>query len=195
MHWGLGERLQDLTAHQVVRNQYYQWVFTTIAIIAIALGKLTIIVFILQFERTQLKNRRVWFLYVVAVLTILVNVAIIPILWTQCSPMAKIWDDEIPGNCAGRAINEKYGYFQGSKHALQRPRPSFQYSSCVGFGVFVDLSLALYPMVAFWNLKMRRDIKVGLAALFGCGVVAAICSAVKTKALSTLTATSDLTCE
>ena len=126
MHWGLGEPLKDLTGHQIIKNQFYQWVFTTLAIISIALGKLTIIVFILQFERTELRNRRVWFLYVVAVLTILVNVAIIPILWTQCSPMVKIWDDEVPGNCAGRAINEKYGYFQGSEHALQRRNLSLQ---------------------------------------------------------------------
>ena len=42
---------------------------------------------------------------------------------------------------------------------------------------------------------MRLHVKIGLASLFGCGVAAAICAAVKTKELSTLTATSDLTCE
>jgi hypothetical protein len=50
-------------------------------------------------------------------------------------------------------------------------------------------------MLAFWNLQMRLYIKVGLAALFGCGVSAAVCAAVKTKELGTVTATSDLTCE
>lgn len=119
MHWGLGTPIAGLEGFQIAKNQFYQWVFTTLAIIAIALGKLTIIIFILQFERTDGKNRRVWILYIIAVLTILVNMAIIPILWTQCSPTVKIWDDTVPGNCAGRAINEKYGYFQGSEYTLQ----------------------------------------------------------------------------
>ena len=42
---------------------------------------------------------------------------------------------------------------------------------------------------------MRFYIKVGLSALFGCGVIAAVCASVKTKQLGTLTATSDLTCK
>jgi hypothetical protein len=42
---------------------------------------------------------------------------------------------------------------------------------------------------------MEMHIKIGLGALFGCGIAAAVCAAVKTKELSTLTATSDLTCE
>jgi hypothetical protein len=42
---------------------------------------------------------------------------------------------------------------------------------------------------------MRFYIKVGLAALFGCGVIAAVCATVKTKQLGTITATSDLTCK
>jgi nitrate/TMAO reductase-like tetraheme cytochrome c subunit len=50
-------------------------------------------------------------------------------------------------------------------------------------------------MLAFWNLQMRLHIKIGLGALFGCGVAAGVCAAVKTKELSTLTATSDLTCK
>ena len=119
MHWGLGTPLGDLSDGQISKNQFYQWIFTTFAIVSIALGKLAIIVFMLQFERTDGRNRRVWILYVIAVLTIMVNVAIIPILWTQCSPTVKIWDNSVAGNCAGRTIDEKYGYFQGSE---QPPR-------------------------------------------------------------------------
>lgn len=115
VHWGLGTPIKELEPAQIAKNQLYHWIFTSLAITAIALGKLTIIVFILQFERTDGKSRRVWILYVIAVLTIMVNVAIIPILWTQCSPTVKIWNDEVPGNCNGRAVNQKYGYFQGSK--------------------------------------------------------------------------------
>jgi hypothetical protein len=127
VHWGLGTPLGDLSGPQIAKNQFYQWIFTTFAIVSIALGKLTIIVFILQFERTDSKNRRVWILYTCAILTILVNIAIIPILWTQCSPTVKIWNNEVSGNCDGRVINEKYGYFQGSEQTRGCTRNRFSY--------------------------------------------------------------------
>lgn len=82
-----------------------------------------------------------------------------------------------------------------SKSPKVNPGKHYSVLTGLGFGAVVDCTLALYPILAFWNLKMRLHIKVGLAALFGCGLAAAVCAAVKTKQLGTLTATSDLTCE
>ncbi len=80
-----------------------------------------------------------------------------------------------------------------------------------GFGAFLDLALAFYPIIIFWNLQLRLHITVGLMALFGFGVVyaahafrswtlltlqrAAACAIIKTTELSTLTAASDITFE
>lgn len=116
--FGLGEHLADLVEKDpalITKNQFYQWIFTTFAIVGISLGKLTIIAFILQIEGTTTLTRK-WVLYFFAASNIVVNIIILPIIWTQCTPTAKIWDDSITtGNCNGRRTNQLYGYFQGSK--------------------------------------------------------------------------------
>ncbi|KAI9730960.1 MAG: hypothetical protein M1818_008035 [Claussenomyces sp. TS43310] len=178
VEFGLGRHLTDLVASDpelIPKNQFYQWMFTTFAIVAIALGKIAIIVFILQIEGSSVKGRRKYILYIFAVSNIIINIIILPIIWCQCSPTAKVWNNSLPGNCAGRKRNELYGYFQGS------------------YGAALDLALALYPIFIFWNLQLRLHIKVGLMALFGFGIVAAVSSAIKTYKLSSLTATSDIT--
>ena len=116
--FGLGEHLKDLVAKDpglIAKNQLYHWVATTFAIVGIAMGKITIIAFILQIEGTTTHGRK-WVLYLFAVTNIVINIVIMPIIWTQCTPTAKIWDDSIEnGNCNGRRRNQLYGYFQGSK--------------------------------------------------------------------------------
>ncbi|KAG0645989.1 hypothetical protein D0Z07_7935 [Hyphodiscus hymeniophilus] len=177
--FGLGEHLHTLVEKDpalITKNQFYQWIFTTFAIVGISLGKLTIIAFILQIEGSTTYGRK-WVLYFFAVSIIIVNIIILPIIWTQCTPTAKIWDESIEGNCNGRRTNQLYGYFQGS------------------FGAIMDVALALYPIFIFWSLKLQLHVKIGLMVLFGFGIVAAACSAVKTKQLSTVTGTSDLTYE
>jgi hypothetical protein len=120
--FGLGEHLADLTEKDpalITKNQFHQWLFTTFAIVGISLGKLTIIAFILEIEGTTTLTRK-WVLYVFAVSNIIVNIIILPIIWTQCTPTAKLWDDSIAtGNCNGRRRNQLYGYFQGSKFEPQ----------------------------------------------------------------------------
>lgn len=116
--FGLGEHLADLLekdSELINKNQFYQWIFTTFAIAAIALGKIAIIAFILQIEGSTTLGRRKWVLYFFAASNIVVNIIILPIIWVQCTPTAKMWDESLPGNCEGRLRNQLYGYFQGSK--------------------------------------------------------------------------------
>jgi hypothetical protein len=176
VRFGLGDHLTALLANapeNIAKNQLHQWIFTTFAIVAISTGKLTIIAFILQIEGSTLHGLRKLILWVFAASNIIVNVIILPIIWTQCAPTAKMWNNSLPGNCAGRLRNQLYGYFQGSKkykHAL--PGSSIVLlTHYIGFGAFLDIAMALYPLLIFWNLKMQLHVKIGLIALFSFGIV------------------------
>ena len=139
--FGLGEHLailEEKSPELIAKNQFYQWIFTTFAIVAITLGKIAIIAFILQIEGTTTLGKRKWVLYGFPASNLLVNIIILPIIWVQCSPTAKIWDDSLPGNCNGRLRNQLYGYFQGSR--------------CYTLGYF-EVMKALTPvqvLVQFW---------------------------------------------
>ncbi|CZR62197.1 uncharacterized protein PAC_12094 [Phialocephala subalpina] len=145
--------------------------------------------------RASTASKRKWVLWVLVASNVIVNIIIIPIVWTQCSPTAKIWDNSLEGNCDGRERNKLYGFFQGSKK--QNSRTGMQKAIIdnvgAGFGAFLDLTLALYPVIIFWNLQLRLHVKIGLMVPFGFGIVAAVCAIIKTTKLSRLTATSDIT--
>lgn len=117
--YGLGLHLEEMLEFYPLgfqKQQFYQWVYTTFMLAAIAIGKIAIVVFILEIEGSALKNSRRYILYVIAVLNTLLTIGIIPIIWLQCDPMPKLWNNEIPGSCAGRQRNEYYAYFQGSMY-------------------------------------------------------------------------------
>lgn len=116
--YGLGEHLATLLADSpqtIVKNELYQWIFTTFATTAISTGKLAIISLILQIEGSAVHGTRRWVLWIFAGSNVVVNVIVLPIIWVQYTPTAKLWDESIPGSCTGRARNQMYGYFQGSK--------------------------------------------------------------------------------
>jgi hypothetical protein len=173
--YGLGEHLATLLAdspQNIVKNELYQWIFTTFATIAISTGKLAIICLILQIEGSAVRGTRRWVLWIFAGSNVVVNVIVLPIIWVQCTPTAKLWDESIPGSCTGRARNQMYGYFQGSKPTrISAPRQVILTLCFLGFGAFLDLAMAIYPIFIFWNPKMQLHVKVGLMTLFGFGVV------------------------
>jgi hypothetical protein len=59
----------------------------------------------------------------------------------------------------------------------------------------VDVILAVLPVTIFYRLSITIEKKLGLSVLLGLGLVAAICGAIKTKFLASLSARSDLTWE
>ena len=118
VHWGFGHHVDSLTTLQIARNQFWYWLFITFALIGISLGKIAITAFILHIEGISLKLWKRRFLYFVTTSGFLVNLAIIPVIWTQCIPVEAIWDISVHGNCSGRRSNQLFAYFQGSMQNL-----------------------------------------------------------------------------
>lgn len=59
----------------------------------------------------------------------------------------------------------------------------------------VDVILAVLPVTIFYRLSLTMEKRLGLSILLGLGLVAAVCGAIKTKFLASLSARSDLTWE
>ncbi|KAL3470361.1 hypothetical protein BJX99DRAFT_50999 [Aspergillus californicus] len=170
---GMGQHIDSLSHAAQVRALHWSWVFQLLAIAASMLGKVAIIAFLVQIRGRH--ERKPWFLFSVAAAVLAVNITVLGTILGQCMPMAKLWDDDLPGSCGGRVVNQNYSFFQGS------------------FNSFLDALLACYPVHLFWKLQMKRRIKIALSVLMGLGWIAAICSAIKTYELKALTETSDIT--
>lgn len=82
----------------------------------------------------------------------------------QCSPVHKLWDLSVPGQCNNIEFNKTYGYFSGS------------------LGAFCDFFLALYPAVLIIGplQQMKLSLRIAICFILGGGAVAGIAGVTKT---------------
>ncbi|KAN0067195.1 hypothetical protein V8E54_014650 [Elaphomyces granulatus] len=107
-------------------------------------------------------RNRVIFLWTVAGSNAIMNLITMIMNLTQCTPVSKAWDALEPGSCADISRMQNYNYAQGSLSAL------------------CDFILALYPVTFFWELQLKRSVKIGLCMLMGLGILPGICAICKT---------------
>ncbi|KAJ5633418.1 hypothetical protein N7490_009757 [Penicillium lividum] len=187
---GLGAHKSDLTETEITNAIKWNWINQSLGIIATGLGKLAIVAFMQQIHGPE-SRKKVFFLWTVAASNLVVNCVTIAMIWTQCDPSAKLWQDSLPGTCDGRVRNQRTGYFQGSEYC---PLDSgAMLINGIGYSALCDLTLALYPVLFFWNVRLNRRVKIGLCVLMGLGVAACVCAIVKTTTLQVLAETDDVT--
>lgn len=117
---GLGVHLGDLQAwapHSLKEALRYRWFFSGVAIVALCLGKLAIINFLITVQGDTLKAKpvRKWFMYFLAYSNFLLCLGMTAMLWIQCEPRKKLWDSELEGQCSGRRRYQICAYFWSSK--------------------------------------------------------------------------------
>ncbi|KAL5323889.1 hypothetical protein ACEPPN_008431 [Leptodophora sp. 'Broadleaf-Isolate-01'] len=86
----------------------WTWILFQTYVVSQMFGKLSIIAFLLEFERNVPAARK-WLLYVVAFINVAVNMGTSSLQWQQCKPVAKTWDDDIAGVTVACAILKTVG--------------------------------------------------------------------------------------
>ncbi|KAF6217987.1 hypothetical protein HO133_006399 [Letharia lupina] len=175
VHYGMGTHIDALTPNAVVLALKYCWVAQPFQLLALAFGKIAAVTYLATIHGPRNANIKLAFLWIVGLVQLLSGIVILGFIYSQCSPMTKLWNVEIPGTCNGRARNVYMAYLDGSLSA------------------FSNLCISLYPTLIFWNLQMKTTKKVVLCLLFGTGVIAAVCAVFKTTKVSTLGKTTDIT--
>ncbi|KAI9667602.1 MAG: hypothetical protein M1821_000418 [Bathelium mastoideum] len=172
--WGSGNHSDVLTEHDMINASKWQWIGLPLGVIAPGTGKLAIVAYILQLQsRTNVKKRLI--LHGIAWLNMIFDIIQCIMIYQQCHPARKLWDQSIPGNCHLLEKGTSLGVFVGS------------------FSAFSDLALAIYPFFIFWDLNMSWKKKLSLWALFLGGVLAAVAAVIKTVNVLSLRTAADKT--
>ncbi|KAL6230553.1 hypothetical protein BDW75DRAFT_234306 [Aspergillus navahoensis] len=131
----------------------FGWLNQFLALIAIGLGKLTIVAFLQQIQGYHTLFRTV-LLWTLAGSNFVVNCIAAVLLIVQCDPVQKLWDSSLPGECPGRRRIQIFGYVQGT------------------WSAFCDFALALFPVLLFARIRaISVPTRIGLSLLMGSGVV------------------------
>ncbi|KAE8319887.1 hypothetical protein BDV41DRAFT_570805 [Aspergillus transmontanensis] len=174
--YGLGTPSATLTNKNDKDALLFGWTNQFLALIAIGLGKVALVAFIDHLQKHEAKSKRA-FLWFIAGSNFIVNMIAAILVFVQCSPAKKLWDERIPGRCPGRKRVQTFGYIQAP------------------YSAFCDFALAVYPVLIFRKVQaFSLPTKIGLSVLMGLGVVAGACTIVKTVKLKLLTKLDDTTC-
>ena len=191
----MGQHVVNLTPQQIVSCLKWSWVAQPLQLFANSFGKLPVISYLAMIHGPSHARLKLSLLWTLGAVQFIGTMIIIVFIFTQCTPIAKLWDEKLPGNCNGEARNQTWAYGQASELALstnESPRHGIS-KFMTGLSAFTDFVLAIYPVCIFWSLQIATAKKVVLSALFGCGILAGVCAIVKTVNLSALSTTTDIT--
>ena len=117
---GVGRHDYYLTPEQRQQALKYSFIGISFCITSLVACKVSICASFLRFlEGSQAQYKRL-FLHSVAILVFVMNVAFITTLFTQCSPVSRVWDPNIKGSCWDPNIERDVMYWQGGQLFCQK---------------------------------------------------------------------------
>lgn len=113
VRYGLGTHQDLLSPDRIVQTNLWSWIGQVIAILDLVIARIAVIAFLLTIQHgTRSKGR--YLLYAVGTTQAMINVIEIGLIFRQCTPTAKLWDNNLPGTCDGIVICSQVGFAQGS---------------------------------------------------------------------------------
>jgi hypothetical protein len=168
---GLGISQVSLTEEQLQNALLYGWLNQLLALIAIGMGKVTIVAFLQQIQGYHTRYQT-FFLWCLAGSNLILNCIVAVVGFLQCDPVPRLWDETIPGVCNGRKRLQIFAYVQGSKLSELDENVDSCPDHLPAWSAICDFSLALYPVLILARVQIfSRTTKIGLCVLMSSGIV------------------------
>ena len=113
VHYGMGTHIAELTPRLIVLALKYCWVAQPFQLLAVAFGKLAAVTYLATIKGPRYAKVQLAFLWIVGVSQWIITIALLGVIYGQCSPVAKLWDIGLLGTCDGRKRNVDMAYFEG----------------------------------------------------------------------------------
>lgn len=111
--FGIGNHMDDLPAKSLVRGLFFIWQYFVVALWSNFFGKVAWIALFLFIQDTTHPRGRI-VLHGLWILNFVLFANQTVLIFLQCRPTAKLWDDSIPGSCAFSNVTFHVGFLQGS---------------------------------------------------------------------------------
>lgn len=98
--YGLGNHLYTITNPEAQINAIkYTQLAPPFSIISTTTGKVSIVLFLFRLMGLSTTRGKKWFLYILTIVSVVLNVICIVFLLGFCMPAQRIWDKRVPGHC------------------------------------------------------------------------------------------------
>ncbi|KAI9751445.1 MAG: hypothetical protein M4579_006055 [Chaenotheca gracillima] len=177
---GCGKHLVALSPEQQTQAIKLNAISEPFGIMSYCIPKISVALLIKRIMPPNKLNKwQMQFIYFITISLTVLSILCAIFLFVQCLPASSLWDPVAAegAKCWDPNVLTNFTIFTGA------------------YSAFCDLYLAIFPITIFWNLQMNMRTKVGLCVVMGLGIVASVCSIIKTTKLKGLGAHSDFTWE
>ncbi|KAL9599084.1 MAG: hypothetical protein Q9179_003688 [Wetmoreana sp. 5 TL-2023] len=91
----------------------YIWQTQPLQLVANTVGKFSIAALLVTLHGPRYARTKSIFIWSLAAVQSIICVIGIAMIYAQCNPVAKLWQDPSPKNCPGRTRNQNFAYAQG----------------------------------------------------------------------------------
>ncbi|TEY23441.1 hypothetical protein BOTCAL_1478g00010 [Botryotinia calthae] len=164
-----------LTPQQLIDTARLNWISQPLCVAGLTTCKISVACLILRLQsptpwRTKL-------LVGLCTVMLLMNISVVTLMFTQCTPVRILWDPASAPN----------------GHCIKSNIVSIMSQSASSYMAFIDLVLAIIPVHMIWNLQMNKKKKLAICILLSTGVSAFGFAIIKIVELSNDANHSDLT--
>ncbi|KAI1412107.1 hypothetical protein F5Y13DRAFT_47606 [Hypoxylon sp. FL1857] len=160
LQWGLGKHDKDLSFTQLVNILKWVWLATIPGLLGTLLARVSITIFLIRLfgNKKWLK----WYLILWTTFESLATIALLIVIFVQCSPVEGLWNPVIPARRWDPNIELYLAFFSQSTLT------------------FSDLTYVLFPVLIIWKLNMPNRRKIALSALMSLSLLTMTASILKT---------------
>ena len=165
---GIGRHQFYLLPAQISKAVYLNLIAQPFGVMGVCLPKIAVAILIVRLMGPH--KHGVWFLYASTLSLTFLSMLCAIFLFAQCSPSAALWNPAIPAKCWPPAVISNFTTVVGGKVNTRSLLHSFL-TLLTAYSAFCDLSLAIFPISVFWNLKLKVQKKIGICTVMGLGVM------------------------
>ncbi|CAD6579774.1 MAG: hypothetical protein ASARMPRED_009244 [Alectoria sarmentosa] len=173
VYFGLGSHQETLSPESARQALEFLWIYQPVQVTSTIIARISVAIFVIRLFPSKKAMKK--FLITLTTFNAAVGIAGFTLIFTQCSPPQKLWNDKVEGHCINSDIQRDMAMFKASISA------------------FSDLATAVWPITIVWTLHMKLQRKVFLGTLFALTLVAMVCCVVEVVYLTAQTVRIDET--
>lgn len=154
VNYGLGRHAGEITdPYRLMQAFKYTVIAPNFSVVSTTTGKISVTIFLLRLMGQSATLYRRWFLYILMIISVAMNVLCIIAIIGFCRPAERIWNPSVKGSC----LSLKFQLVAGTSQA--------------SYNAFCDIALAVFPAFIFWRVQLPVKMRVAIVAVMGAGVL------------------------
>lgn len=110
--------MEGLSLKEIRMTMTYVWQAQPIQLLANTTGKVSIAALLVTLHGPKYAKSKTIFIWTLAAISTIFVIIAIVMIYAQCSPVAKLWNESLLGNCDGRIRNQNFAYVQGGERVM-----------------------------------------------------------------------------